>query len=885
MREDIRPFLDRVEKPGRYSGGEPGSVFKDPASVRLRIAFCFPDTYEIGMSNLGMRILCQAFNEVEGVWCERVYAPWIDMEREMRARGIPLFTHESGDGVGGFDMVAFTLQYEMCYSNVLNMLDLAGIPLRGEARGEDAPIVIAGGPCAYNPEPLAPFVDVFSIGEGEEALPELARLYLKMKDEGTLSRAAFLRAASHLEGFYVPSLYDVSYQPDGRIASIVPKYPDVPAKVKKRIIADVDHMTVPTDPVMPFIETVQDRVALEVYRGCIRGCRFCQAGFISRPVRERSVDALCRIARETVDNTGYDEISMMSLSISDYTRVDELTDRLLEWTEPRHINLAIPSLRADSFTKELMDKVTSVRTTTLTFAPEAGTQRLRDVINKNVTEEEILRACRIAFEAGKNQVKLYFMMGLPGETYEDIAGIETLASHVIREFYQTPNRNRARPVQVTLSVACFIPKPQTPFQWEGQDTMESLSAKQKYLQSCIKDRKIRYNYHDARTSHVEAILARGDRRLADALEWAFRDGARFDAWEEQFSYDRYMNALAACGLDPAFYANRTMADDELLPWEMIETGVKKSFLLRERHRAMEGVPTPACRDACSGCGADALVDRSACTWCGAKPHSANAAQQERETVPETDEGAGTVQPSVKKPPKPIPGIAPPPGTPQTVYRPIRVRFAKREGALYIGHLDLARVMTHVITRSDLPFYYTEGYNPRPKMVFGSPLSVGCGGEAEVLDLRVREDVSNEEVLRRLAACAPDGVPILRVTDAVEKQTAIAWARYRLVFHSPHADEARAAAIRALFGAPVVMMKKSKSGERETDITTLIRSLDVFCDAAGTLTVEAVLACDNTNYLNPSYLAEAIARDTDLVTPETWHTTVRTALLRADLTEF
>ncbi len=878
MREDIRPFLDRVEKPGRYCGGEPGSVFKDPAKTVLRAAFCFPDTYEIGMSNLGMRILCQALNGVDGVWCERVYAPWVDMEREMRARGIPLFTHESGDAVGDFDVVAFTLQYEMCYSNVLNMLDLAHIPLRADARGEEDPIVLAGGPCAYNPEPMAPFVDVFSIGEGEEALPELARLYVSMKREGRWSRAAFLREASHLEGFYVPSLYEIAYNADGTVAAIEPRWPDVPRRVTKRLVADVDNMTVPTDPVMPFIETVQDRVALEVYRGCIRGCRFCQAGFISRPVRERSVPALCRIARETVDNTGYDEISLMSLSISDYTRIGMLTDRLLEWTDDRHINLAIPSLRADSFTKELMDKVTSVRTTTLTFAPEAGTQRLRDVINKNVTEEEILRACRIAFEAGKNQVKLYFMIGLPGETYEDIAGIETLASHVIREFYQTPNRNRARPPQVTLSVACFIPKPQTPFQWEGQDTMESLDEKQRFLQSRITDRKIRYNYHDARTSHIEAIFARGDRRLADAIEWAYRDGARFDAWEDHFDYDRYMRALAACGLDPAFYANRSIPDGELLPWDMIDCGVRTEYLLRERHRAAEGRPTPSCREQCSGCGADGLVDRAACTWCpGGAMRAADGA------VHKEEEPQGTQWTAREKP---TPGIAQPPGTPQTEYRPIRVRFAKREPALYIGHLDLARAMTHGITRSALPVYYTEGYNPRPKMVFGSPLSVGCGGEAETLDLRIRADVTNEEVLARLGAAMPDGLPILAVTDAAEKLTAIAWARCRLVFHSPRADEAHAEAIRRLFCAPVFMMKKSKSGENEVDITTLIRSLDVRCgDEPGTLTVTAVLACSGEKYLNPEYVAQAIARDTDLVTPQSWHTACREALLRADLTEF
>lgn len=873
MREDIRSFLAKVEKPGRYSGGEPGSVFKNLEDVTLRAAFCFPDTYEIGMSNLGMRILCQALNEVDRVWCERVYAPWVDMESEMRARGIPLFTHESGDSVHDFDMVAFTLQYEMCYTTVLNMLDLAGIPMRASQRTEDDPIVLAGGPCAYNAEPMAPFVDIFSIGEGEEALPELARLYVSMKENGTYTRDGFLREASHLEGFYVPSLYEISYHPDGTIASISPMYPDVPAKVKKRIVADVDHTVVPTNPVMPFIETVQDRVTLEVYRGCIRGCRFCQAGFISRPVREKSVPVLCDIARTTVANTGYDEISLMSLSISDYTDISKLTDSLLPWTDQSKINLALPSLRADSFTRELMNKISSVRTSTLTFAPEAGTQRLRDVINKNVTEEEILNACRIAFEAGKNQVKLYFMNGLPGETDEDLEGIALLAKHVIDTFYTVPNRNRARPPQVTISVACFIPKPQTPFQWEAQDTMESLARKQQFLMEKITDRKkIHYHYHDARTSRMEAVLARGDRRLADALEMAQKEGMRFEAWEEHFHYDQWMEILARCGLDPAFYANRSIPDDEILPWDMIDCGVSKSFLLKERHKAQEAVPTPSCRETCSACGADHMLDRNMCTWCpGGKMRS-----EESDAKPEST--ASSYVPA----PKPTPGFAKPEGFPQETYRNIRIRFTKREPALFIGHLDLARAMSHVITRSELPVYYTEGYNPRPKMVFASPLSVGCGGENEILDIRIREDVSNEAVLERLRSVAPSGIDILDVYDAKRKLTDISFAKCRLVFHVPTASEAAAAQIRTLFAAPVLMMKKSKSGTREVDITTLIRSMQVSFEAEnGTIVVEAVTANDSVNYLNPEYIADAIAQKTDLISTDSWHETVRLTLLLAD----
>ncbi|MBQ4044018.1 MAG: TIGR03960 family B12-binding radical SAM protein [Clostridia bacterium] len=880
MREDIRPFLADVEKPGRYSGGEPGSVFKDPAEVDLRVAFCFPDTYEIGMSNLGMRILTQALNEVDGVWCERVYAPWVDMEDEMRTRGIPLFTHESGDSVGDFDIVAFTLQYEMCYTNVLNMMDLAGIPLRASERGEDAPILLAGGPCAYNAEPMAPFIDIFSIGEGEEALPELAQLYLSMKRDGSYTKSAFLRAAARLEGFYVPSLYEIAYHENGTVASITPKYDDVPAKVKKRIVADVDHTVVPTCPVMPLIETVQDRVTLEVYRGCIRGCRFCQAGFISRPVREKSVPVLCDIARETVENTGYEEISLMSLSISDYTDIGELTDRLLTWTDEKKINLALPSLRADSFTKELMDKVSSVRTSTLTFAPEAGTQRLRDVINKNVTEEEILNACRIAFDAGKNQVKLYFMNGLPGETEEDLAGIAELAKHVLDEFYKTPGRNKARPPQVTISVACFIPKPMTPFQWEPQDTMESLMQKQKFLSSKITDRKIRYNYHDARTSHIEAVLARGDRRLADALELAQKEGFRFDAWEDHFDYDKWMDVLRRTGADPAFYANRSIPDDEILPWDMIDCGVSKSFLLRERHKAHEGDPTPACRDKCSGCGADSLTDKKNCTWCpGGKMRSGE----------KTEKPFSSMAPAKPYVPaeKGTPGFVPPVDPHKTIFRPVRVRFTKRHPALFIGHLDLQRIMTHIVTRSGLPVYYSEGYNPRPKLVFGSPLSVGCGAEAEVVDIRVRAEVSCQEIREKLAAMAPDGVDILEVYESSAKLSEVENARCRLTFHTPRASAEGAAQIEKRFASPVIMMKKSKSGEKEVDITTLIRSLTARYDEENrTIVVEAVTACGNTSHLNPEYIADAIARETDLITPDSWHETVRAALLLADgVTEF
>jgi len=613
---DIRSvsgILKSVSKPGRYSGGEYGETLKDKNAVKARFAFCFPDSYEIGMSNLGMRILYGALNESPDIWCERVFAPWGDMEEKMREHHVPLCSLESGDPVCEFDIVGFTLQYEMCYTNVLNMLDLAGIPLRSKDRGEDDPIVIGGGPCAYNPEPVADFFDCFSIGEGETMLNEFTELYIKMKEEGRYTRADFLHeAARTISGIYVPSLFEVSYNEDGTIRAYTPVYDDIPKQVVKRIMTDFDKTYFPCPVVMPYIETVHDRIMLEVARGCIRGCRFCQAGMVYRPVREKQPDTLNDLAKKLYNATGYDEISLSSLSISDYTQLPELTEKLLEWTNGEKVSLSLPSLRADSFSEELMKKVASVRSSSLTFAPEAGTQRLRDVINKNVTVEDILHAAGIAFRNGKTAVKLYFMQGLPTETYEDLEGIIALAKEVIEEYYRTPERMKGKHPSVTVSVSNFIPKPFTPFQWEAQDTMESLDKKQKHIMSVINDRKIRYLYHDAGTSHIEAVLARGDRRLADALELACREGFKFDAWEEHFNYDRWLDVLARSGIDPAFYANREFGRDEVLPWDIIDCGVTKEFLLRERDRAYEGKTTPHCREKCSGCGANKLGGEGTC---------------------------------------------------------------------------------------------------------------------------------------------------------------------------------------------------------------------------------------------------------------------------------
>lgn len=604
IKKEVEKILQYVQKPARYVGGELNSVIKDVDKVDIRYAFCFPDIYEIGMSHLGMKILYGLVNEREDAWCERVFAPDIDMEEQMRKHNVPLFALESGDYIKDFDMIGFTLMYELCYTNVLNMLDLAGIPLFSKDRTELAPIVCVGGPCACNPEPIADFVDIVFLGDGEESTNAVIDLLKECKKNGA-SKQEFLLKAKDITGVYVPSFYKDSYNDDGTLKELVP-INDAPEKVKKSIVSDMNKCYYPKEFVVPFISIVHDRAVEEIFRGCIRGCRFCQAGFIYRPIREKSVETINAQSKALIESTGYDELSLCSLSTSDHSQVNEMLTSLIDWTVKDKINLSLPSLRVDNFSDELVDKLNKVRKSGLTFAPEAGTQRLRDVINKNVTEEEVIKTCTKAFDNGWTTVKLYFMMGLPTETMEDIEGIANLGMDVIHAFYNNPNRQKGTGLQVNISCSSFIPKPFTPFQWEPEDTMESLKAKQKHLLESIPSKKIKVSYHETPTSLLEGVLARGDRRLSAVLYSAYKKGCKFDSWDEHFKFDAWMEAFEENNLDPYFYTQRRRDFSEVLPWDHLDYGISRKFLERENIKAHENETTPHCRIQCAGCGANKL---------------------------------------------------------------------------------------------------------------------------------------------------------------------------------------------------------------------------------------------------------------------------------------
>ncbi|TDT61207.1 TIGR03960 family B12-binding radical SAM protein [Fonticella tunisiensis] len=603
-------ILLSVSKPARYTGGEINAVYKDPKSVDVRFAMCFPDVYEVGMSHLGIKILYHKINDREDSYCERVFAPWPDMESKMRENNIPLYGLESKDPISKFDFVGFTLQYEMSYTNIINMLDLAGIPFLSSQRAK-GPFVIFGGPCAYNPEPLADIADFFVLGEAEEVIDEILDIYIKWK-KSRASRIEFLEEVSRIQGIYVPSFYDIEYNEDGTIKRRVQKKRQYPEVITKRIIEDIDKSYYPDKLVVPLTEIVHDRIMIETFRGCTRGCRFCQAGMIYRPVRERKTATITELAEKLIKSTGYDEISLTSLSICDYSDIKNLVTTLVKNHEEDKVGISLPSLRIDSFSVDLINEIQKIRKTGLTFAPEAGSQRMRDVINKGVTEEDLINSAKSAFESGWSSIKLYFMIGLPFETFEDVEGIAKLAEKVVDTYYSIPKNKRKKGLNVTVSTSSFVPKPFTPFQWEPQDRIEVLVEKQKFLKEKIKSKSITYNWHESPISFLEAVFSRGDRRLTKVLIKAWELGCKFDGWQEYFDYDKWMEAFKACGVDPEFYAYRRRSLDEILPWDFIDVGVTKAYLKRELKMAQEGALTRDCRLGCTGCGITAYLKGGEC---------------------------------------------------------------------------------------------------------------------------------------------------------------------------------------------------------------------------------------------------------------------------------
>ena len=787
-REQLQQILLDVQKPAQYIGGELNSVMKDKQKVDCRLAFCFPDKYEVGMSHLGMKILYSLYNERENWWCERVFAPDADMEQLMREKNILLYGLESLDPIKDFDFVLFTLQYEMSYTAILNMLDLAGLPVRAKDRKGLSPIVAAGGPCACNPEPIADFIDLFIIGEGEEVNIEITDLYMQAKKEGW-TKEQYLKEAAKIGGVYVPSLYDVSYKEDGTIQAVTPNCPEAPAKVQKRIIADLDKVYYPKQFVVPFINIVHDRAMLEIQRGCLRGCRFCQAGFIYRPLRDKHYDTLNQDAHNLCDTSGYEELSLTSLSTSDYKEIEPLLDDLLNWTTDEKVSLSLPSLRVDNFSKELMDKVSRLKKSGLTFAPEAGTQRLRDVINKNVTEEEVMNTCRTAFEGGYTSVKLYFMMGLPTETMEDIEGIANLAQKVVDLYYSLPTRPKGRAVSVSISCACFVPKPFTPFEFEAQDTMELLHEKQKHLLASVKSKKISVSYHDADVSFIEAILAKGDRRLCDVIERVWKMGSRLDGWYEYFDAQRWYDAMNELNIDPAFYANRHREYDEVMPWDHLDFCVSKNFLIRENKLAHQEQVTPQCREKCSACGARALIKGKCCS---------DKVVYERKVAP-IEPPRPKVDPSLLL------------DQPQKV----RLFFTKLDRAKYISHLDMNRCMSRAIKRAGLPVWYTGGFNPHMYLTFPLPLSLGCESVYECVDLKMTQKVDFDQMVSRLNACLPPDIQVFSAGEQKMDQKEIAWADYEICFRN---EDGLKEKLTSFFNQQEIkVIKKTKKGEKEIDL--------------------------------------------------------------------
>ncbi|MBC7106461.1 MAG: TIGR03960 family B12-binding radical SAM protein, partial [Firmicutes bacterium] len=786
MNGEMARILRRVEKPARYVDGEWNVIRKDWGGVRVRMAFCFPDVYEVGMSHLGLQILYHVANGRPDTLMERSFAPWPDMERELRAAGLRLYALESRRPLRDFDIVAFTLQYELTYTNLVNMLALGGIPPLARERGEDAPLVLAGGPCAFNPEPLADFVDCFVLGEGEEVLHEILDLYAAGRERGWGKARLLLELARSVPGVYVPGLYRVEYGAGG-VEAVRPTAPGIPERVVRRVLKDLEGAPYPLRPLVPNLTPVHDRIVLEIFRGCTRGCRFCQAGFTYRPVRERGPAVLVAQAEALVRHTGHEEISLASLSSADYSHIVPLVGELGARYGPARINVSLPSLRVDSFSVELARAAQGVRRTTLTFAPEAGTQRLRDAINKGVTEEDLVAAVDAAFASGWTAVKLYFMIGLPTETTEDLDGIVDLARTVLergRRAGVPPGRLR-----VTVSVSSFVPKPHTPFQWEPQEPLEVLREKQDYLRRRLRDRRIEFHWHDAEMSFLEAVLARGDRRLGRVIYGAWRAGCRFDGWREHFRPDLWRRAFAEAGLSPEAYAHRRYAHGEVLPWDHLDTGVSRRYLEREHERALAGRTTVDCRfEDCTGCGlCPALGLRVALA--GGNPPAVG----ERRTAP--------------------PGNGP-------VLR-YRLRLTKGGPAAYLGHLDFARVVAQAARRAGLPLAYSRGFNPRPRLAFAAPLAVGITSEAEYCDLELEGPAAPEGLAAALNANLPEGIAVTAAGvvpgNGPSPMGLAVRALYRAVppEDAPWPPEALEDAVRRLLAAEEVkVVRAGKKGPRE-----------------------------------------------------------------------